>query len=392
MEEVVILGAMRSPIGSFMGGLAGFSATELGALAVQAVLERSGVKGEHIQELYFGNVLQANLGQAPATQVAIKAGLSDTIPATTVNKVCASGMKATMLAAQAIQSGASECVLAVGAESMSNVPYYADKQRAGNKLGHLQLTDGLLKDGLWDVYNDYHMGNAAELCATTYNLSREEQDAYATQSYKRAASAWAEGRFKDETFEVSVPVRGKDPIVIKEDEDYTKVIFEKMGQLKPVFDKAGTVTAANASNLNDGSAAIVLASRSFAEANGYKPLAIIRGFADAAQAPEWFTTAPAKAIPLALHRAGLTAEDIDFYEINEAFSAVCLANNQLLGLNDSKVNVNGGAVAIGHPLGSSGARIITTLLHVLSQNNARYGVAGICNGGGGASAIVLERV
>jgi acetyl-CoA C-acetyltransferase len=236
------------------------------------------------------------------------------------------------------------------------------------------------------------MGNAAELCASTYNLSREDQDAYATQSYKRAAAAWAEGRFKDETFEISVPVRGKDPIVIKEDEDYTKVIFEKMGQLKPVFEKAGTVTAANASNLNDGSAAIVLASRSFAEANGYKPLAIIRGFADAAQAPEWFTTAPAKAIPLALHRAGLTAEDIDFYEINEAFSAVCLANNQLLGLNDSKVNVNGGAVAIGHPLGSSGARIITTLLHVLSQNNARYGVAGICNGGGGASAIVLERV
>jgi acetyl-CoA C-acetyltransferase len=392
MNEVVIIAAARTPIGSFNGSLAGLSATQLGAAAIKGAVERAGINPNQIQEVFMGNVLSANLGQAPATQAATFAGLPNTIPSTTINKVCASAMKAVMLAAQTIQSGANEIVVAGGMESMSNVPYYLDKARNGYRLGHGQIMDGLVKDGLWDVYKNYHMGSAAELCARENNITREEQDAFAIESYKRSAAAVEAGKFKNEIVSVSIPQRKGDPIVISEDEEYKNIKFDKVPTLAPVFDKEGTVTAANASTLNDGAVALVLMSASKAAELGLKPIAAIRSFADAQQAPEYFTTAPAKAIPLALAKAGISASDIDFYEINEAFSVVALANNKILGLDSNKVNVNGGAVALGHPLGTSGARIIATLINVLEQNSGKYGVAAICNGGGGASAIVIEKL
>ncbi len=389
MKEVVIVAATRTPIGSFGGSLAGFSATQLGALVIKSAVEKSGLNADHIQEVYMGNVLSANLGQAPATQAAIFAGLP-VLPATTINKVCASGMKAIMLAAQSIALGQNDITVAGGMESMSNVPYYLDKARNGYRLGNGTLTDGLIKDGLWDVYKDYHMGVAAELCASACKVSREDQDAYAVESYKRAQLAQKEGKFKGEITPVELKDKKGGISFFSDDEEPNAVKFDKIPSLKPVFQKDGTVTAANASTLNDGAAALVLMSAEKAKEMNIKPLAKIVSYADAQQAPEWFTTSPAKAIPLALHRAGLSAEQIDFFESNEAFSVVSIANNRLLGLDPSKVNVNGGAVALGHPLGASGARIIVSLLHFLQLNKAKYGVAGICNGGGGASAMVIE--
>ncbi|HEY0667677.1 MAG TPA: acetyl-CoA C-acyltransferase [Sphingobacteriaceae bacterium] len=391
MKEVYIISAVRTPIGSFGGSLLGFSATRLGAIAIKAAIERAGIQPGAVQELYMGNVLSANLGQAPATQAARYADLPD-IPATTINKVCASGAKAIMLAAQSIALGQNDVVIAGGMESMSNVPYYLDKARNGYRLGHGQLIDGLVKDGLWDVYNDFHMGSAAELCSTDCNISREEQDEYAIESYKRSQAAQASGKFRNEIVPVEIKDRKGNVTLFSEDEEPNSVNFDKIPGLKPVFKKDGTVTAANASTLNDGAAALVLMSKEKAEELKLKPMARILGFADAQQAPELFTTAPAKAIPKALQHAGITANNVDFYEINEAFSVVALANNKLLNLSPEKVNVNGGAVSLGHPLGASGARIIVTLLHVLQQNNAKTGVAGICNGGGGASAIVVENL
>jgi acetyl-CoA C-acetyltransferase len=391
MKEVVIVAATRTPIGSFGGSLSPFSATQLGSFVIKSVIEKSGLKAEHIQEVYMGNVLSANLGQAPATQAAIFAGLPY-LPATTVNKVCASGMKAIMLAATSIASGENDIVLAGGMESMSNVPYYLDKARNGYRLGNGQIIDGLVKDGLWDVYNDYHMGSAAELCATDCHISREEQDAYAIESYKRAQAAQSAGKFRDEITPVELKDKKGDVTLFEDDEEPKAVKFDKIPSLKSVFKKDGTVTAANASTLNDGAAAVILMSREKADELGIKPIAKVVAYADAQQAPEWFTTAPSKAIPLALHRAGLSGDDIDYYEINEAFSVVSIANNQNLKLDPTKVNVNGGAVAMGHPLGASGARIVVTLLNVLQQNGGKYGAAGICNGGGGASAIVIENL
>lgn len=391
MKEVVIVSAVRTPIGSFGGSLSGFSATQLGGFAIKGALERIGLQPALVQEVYMGNVLSANLGQAPATQAAKYAGLPD-LPATTINKVCASGTKAIMLAAQSIALGQNDIVVAGGMESMSNVPYYLDKARNGYRLGHGQITDGLVKDGLWDVYNDYHMGSAAELCAETCNISREDQDNFAIQSYKRAQQAQSDGKFKAEIVAVEIKDRKGEITLFANDEEPAAVKFDKIPALKPVFKKDGTVTAANASTLNDGAAALVLMSAEKAKELGLTPLAKILAYADAQQAPEWFTTAPSKAIPLALQRANITKEQVDYFEINEAFSVVSLANNQALDLNGEKVNVNGGAVAIGHPLGASGARIVVTLLSVLSQNNGKIGVAGICNGGGGASAIVIENL
>ena len=391
MKEVVIVSATRTPIGSFGGSLSSLTATQLGSIAIKSAVEKSGLKPEQIQEVYMGNVMAANLGQAPATQAAIFAGLPY-LPATTVNKVCASGMKAVMLAAQSIALGQNDIVLAGGMESMSNVPYYLDKARNGYRLGNGQITDGLVKDGLWDVYNDYHMGSAAELCAAECHISREEQDVYAIESYNRALISQKEGKFKDEITPVELKDKKGDITLFSDDEEPKTVKFDKIPSLKPVFKKDGTVTAANASSLNDGAAALVLMSKEKAEELGIKPLAKIMAYADAQQAPEWFTTAPSKAIPLALHRAGLTAGQIDYFEINEAFSVVSIANNQALKLDANRVNVNGGAVSLGHPLGASGARIIVTLLHVLQQNKGKYGTAGICNGGGGASAIVIENL
>lgn len=391
MKEVVIVSAVRTPIGSFGGSLSGFSAPQLGGFAIKAAVEKAGIKPGDIQEVYMGNVLSANLGQAPATQAAKFAGLPD-VPSTTINKVCASGTKAIMLAAQSIALGQNDIVLAGGMESMSNVPYYLDKARNGYRLGHGQLTDGLLKDGLWDVYNDYHMGSAAELCAAECSISREEQDAFAISSYKRSQAAQNEGKFTAEVIAIEVKDRKGDITLIDKDEEPFAVKFDKIPGLKPVFKKDGTVTAANASTLNDGAAALVLMSADKAKELGLKPLAKVLAYADAQQAPEWFTTAPAKAIPLALQRAGKALTDVDYFEINEAFSVVSLANNKELGLNGEKVNVNGGAVSLGHPLGASGARIVVTLLSVLAQNNGKIGVAGICNGGGGASALVIEKL
>ena len=390
MKEVYIVSAVRTPMGSFGGALSSLSAPKLGAIAIKEAVKRAGIDASAIQEVFMGNVLSANLGQAPATQATKFAGLGD-IPSTTINKVCASGMKAVMLAAQSIQLGMNDVVVAGGMESMSNVPFYLDKARNGYKLGHQQVTDGLIKDGLWDVYNDYHMGSAAELCATECKISREEQDAFAIESYKRSQEAYAKGLFANEIVPVEIESRGS-VTVVAEDEEYKAVKFDKIPGLKPVFKKDGTVTAANASTLNDGASALVLMSKEKAEALGVKPLAIIRGFADAQQAPEWFTTAPSKAIPRAIAHAGISASDVDYYEINEAFSVVSLANNKELNLDPAKVNINGGAVSLGHPLGSSGSRIIVTLINVLQQQNAKIGVAGICNGGGGASAIVIEKI
>lgn len=391
MREVVIVSALRTAIGSFGGSLSGFTATQLGGFAIKAAVEKAGIKPEDVQEVYMGNVLSANLGQAPATQAAKFAGLPD-VPSTTINKVCASGTKAIMLAAQSIALGQNDIVVAGGMESMSNVPFYLDKARTGYRLGHGQLTDGLVKDGLWDVYNDYHMGSAAELCASTYNITREAQDNYAVSSYKRAQASINDGKFNAEIIPVEVTDRKGNTTIVDKDEDAYSVNFDKLPGLKPVFKKDGTVTAANASALNDGAAALVLMSADKAQEMGLKPLARILSYADAQQAPEWFTTAPSKAIPLALQRAGKSIADVDFFEINEAFSVVSLANNQEMGLSEAQVNVNGGAVAMGHPLGASGARIVVTLLSVLNQNNGKIGVAGICNGGGGASALVIEKL
>lgn len=391
MKEVVIVGAARTPMGSFLGSLSAVSAPQLGAVAIKGALSNAGVDPSQVDEVLMGNVLQANLGQAPARQAAMSAGIPDTVPCTTVNKVCASGMKAIALAAQSIMTGDNDVVVAGGMENMSSVPHYY-MARNGQKLGDVKLADGMVKDGLTDVYNQTHMGNCAELCAREKNFSREQQDAFAIESYTRAAKAWADGRFADEVVPVEVPQRKGDPIVVAEDEEYKNVRMDKIATLRPAFEKDGTVTAANASTLNDGASALVLMSREKAEALGLKPLARIVSYADAAQDPKWFTTAPAKAIPIALGKAGLSTADIDYWELNQAFSVVGLANIAELKLDASKVDVNGGAVALGHPLGSSGSRIIITLLNVLRQNEGRYGAAGICNGGGGASAMVIERL
>jgi acetyl-CoA C-acetyltransferase len=391
VKEVVIVAAVRTPIGSFGGALASLTAVELGAIALKGALDKAGVAPEEVEQVIMGNVISANLGQAPARQAAKKAGLPDTVECTTVNKVCASGSKAIMFGAQAIMLGQADVILAGGMESMSNVPYYLDKARFGAKYGNGQMIDGLVKDGLWDPYHDYAMGNAADATAQHYGITREEQDAFARQSYERSAAAAQAGKKKDEIVPVTITVRGKETVV-SDDEEYTKVQFDKFSGLKAAFTKEGTVTAANASTLNDGAAAVLLMSREKADELGIKPLARILGFADAEQAPEWFTTTPAIAIPKALKHAGLTASDVDFYEINEAFSVVSLANNKLLNLEGTKVNVYGGAVSLGHPLGASGARIVTTLLSVLTQEGGKIGVTGICNGGGGASSIVLEKL
>lgn len=390
MQEVFIVAAKRTAIGSFGGVLSGIPATQLGAAAIRAALNESGIEPSMIDEVFMGQVLQANAGQAPATQASMAAGIPDTVPSTTVNKVCASGMKSIMLAAQSIALGQNHIVVAGGMENMSAVPFYLDKARNGYRLGHGQLTDGLVKDGLWDVYKDYHMGNAAELCAKECSISREQQDEYAIESYKRSQAAWEAGHFKAEIAPVLIPQKGKPDLIVDRDEEYTKVDFAKIPNLKPVFQKDGSVTAANASTLNDGAAALLLVSGDKVKELGLKPLAKILSYADAQQAPEWFTTAPAKALPIALSRAGKKPEQIDFYEINEAFSVVALANNQLMKLDPAKVNVWGGAVSLGHPLGCSGARIIVTLLHVLLANQGKTGAAGICNGGGGASSMVIE--
>ncbi len=391
MKEVYIISAVRTPIGSFGGSLANFSATQLGSIAIKGVLEKSKIKPSDVEEVIMGNVLTANLGQAPARQAAIFAGLPTSVVCTTINKVCASGMKAVMLGAQSIMLGNADIVIAGGMESMSNVPYYADRARFGIRLGHSTMTDGIIKDGLWDVYKDYHMGNAAENTARQMNITREMQDNFAIESYKRAAEAVKSGAFKEEIVPVKIEQRGKEPLVISEDEEYTKVNFEKIPGLKPVFDKEGSVTAANASTLNDGASALLLMSKEKAESLGIKPIASIIGFADAEQDPEWFTTTPSLAIPKAIKLAGISASEVDYYEINEAFSVVSIANNIKLGLDPSKVNIYGGAVALGHPIGCSGARIITTLTSVLNNKNGAIGVSGICNGGGGASALVIRK-
>ncbi|MCB9185606.1 MAG: acetyl-CoA C-acyltransferase [Flavobacteriales bacterium] len=390
MKEVYIVAAARTPMGSFNGKLASVPAPKLGAIAIKGALQQAGVDDKEVQEVFMGNVLSAGLGQAPARQAAIFAGLPDTVPCTTVNKVCASGMKAIMLGAQSIMLGDNDVVVAGGMENMSSVPHYLPGSRIGTKYGSITMLDGLAFDGLTDVYHNYPMGNAAELCATECNISREDQDAYAIESYKRSAAAWEAGAFKNEIVPVEVPQRRGDALVVDTDEEFTNVMMDKIPSLRPAFTKDGTVTAANASTMNDGAAAVVLMSKEKAEALGVKPLAKIVSFADAAQAPEWFTTAPAKAMPKAFGKAGWSASDIDLFEINEAFSVVALANNQKLGLDASKVNVNGGAVSLGHPLGCSGARIIVTLVHALKNRGLKKGASGICNGGGGASALCLE--
>ncbi|RTQ52284.1 acetyl-CoA C-acyltransferase [Hymenobacter gummosus] len=391
-KEVYVISAVRTPIGSFGGALASLSATELGGIALKGALDKAGVEPKHVQQVIMGNVISANLGQAPARQAALKAGLGYEVECTTVNKVCASGSKAIMMAAQAIMLGQADVVLAGGMESMSNVPYYLDKARFGAKYGHGQMIDGLMKDGLWDPYHNYAMGNAAENTAKEMSITREEQDAFAIESYTRSANAAKAGKKKDEIIPVTIEQRGK-TVVIEDDEEYLKVDFAKVPGLKPAFIKeGGTVTAANASTLNDGAAAVLLMSKDKAEELGLTPVAKVLGFADAEQAPEWFTTSPALAIPKALKHAGVSAEQVDFYEINEAFSVVSLANNKLLNLEGTKVNVYGGAVSLGHPLGASGARIVTTLLNVMQNEGGKIGVTGICNGGGGASSLVFEKL
>lgn len=391
MKEVYIVSAMRTPVGSFNGALASVSATKLGATAIKGALDKIKLAPAEVQQVYMGCVLQGNLGQAPARQAAKFAGLPNETQCTTVNKVCASGLKSVIIAAQNIMLGDADVVVAGGMENMTQVPYYLDQARNGYRLGHGQVIDGVVKDGLTDVYHNNHMGNSAELCAKEMKITREEQDAYAIESYKRSAAAWKAGKFTEEVVPLIISTR-KGDVTVSEDEEYKQVNFEKVPQLKPVFDKAGTVTAANASTLNDGASALVLMSKEKAEKLGLKPMAKILAYADAEQAPEWFTTAPSRAIPNAVAKAGLKMTDIEYFEINEAFSVVSIANNRLMNLDPAKVNINGGAVSLGHPLGSSGSRILVTLLHVLKQQNARYGAAGICNGGGGASAIVVERL
>ena len=391
MKEIYIVSAVRTAFGSFGGTLAGVSATRLGAAAIKGALDKIKLDGKLVNEVIMGSVLQANLGQAPARQAAKFAGLPDHVNCTTVNKVCASGMKSIMLAAQSIMLGDNDVVVAGGMENMSSVPFYSDSTRWGAKYGNAQLIDGLAKDGLTDVYGDFPMGNCAELCAKEMSFSREAQDAFAIESYKKSAAAWSAGKFNDEVVEITVKTK-KGDVLFSEDEEYKNVNFEKIPTLKPVFIKEGTVTAANASTMNDGAAALVLMSKEKAEELGLKPLAKIKGFADAEQAPEWFTTSPSLAMPKAAQKAGLTIKDLDYFEFNEAFSVVGLANIKLLDLDASKVNVNGGAVSLGHPLGASGARIIVTLINVLKQNGGKFGGAAICNGGGGASAMVIENI
>lgn len=389
-KEVVIVSAKRTPIGSFLGSLSSIPATKLGAVAIKGALESINLKPELVDEVFMGNVVQAGNGQAPARQAALGAGIPKDVSCTTVNKVCASGMKSVMLGAQAIMAGSAEIVIAGGMENMSLIPHYVHL-RNGKKFGPETLVDGLQKDGLVDAYNQEAMGTCADACAVEYKFSREEQDEFAIQSYKRSQKAWEEGKFKNEVVPVEVPQRRGEPVLVSEDEEYKNVKMDKIASLRPAFSKEGTVTAANASTINDGASALILMSREKAEEMGFPVLATIRGFADAAQDPEKFTTAPAKALPKALDHAGIALENVDFFEFNEAFSVVGLANMKILGLDSKNVNVNGGAVSLGHPLGCSGARILTTLINVLEQNNAKIGAAAICNGGGGASAMVIER-
>ena len=391
MKEVYIVSAVRTPIGSFMGSLSTVPAPKLGAAAIKGALEKSGIDPKIIDEVIMGNVMSANLGQAPARQAAMFAGLDQDVPCTTVNKVCASGMKAIAMAAQSIKAGDNEVVVAGGMENMSSVPHYM-QARNGVKLGNINIIDGMVKDGLTDVYNDTHMGVCADMCAKEYGFSREDQDNFAIDSYKKSAAAWEAGKFNDEIVPVEVPQRRGDAVIVDKDEEYSNVRMDKIPTLRPAFQKDGTVTAANASTLNDGASALILASGEAVKKYGLTPLAKVTSYADAAQAPEWFTTTPSKAIPIALGKAGLATADVDYWELNEAFSVVGLANTKELGLDPAKVDVNGGAVSLGHPLGNSGSRIIVTLINVLKQNNGKYGGAGICNGGGGASAMIIENV
>lgn len=390
MKNVVIVEAKRTPVGSFGGSLSSFSAPELGSMTIIEVLKSAGIKQSDVNEVVLGNVLTAGVGQAPARQAALKAGLSELTPSTTVNKVCASGMKSIMIAANQIQLEEADIIVAGGMESMSNTPYYLPKHRFGSKLGHGKVEDGIIKDGLWDVYNDFHMGNAAEICAKECNISREQQDEFAITSYKRAIEAHENGYFDDEIITVKVTDRKGNVTEVEMDEELEKVNYDKIPNLNPVFDREGTVTAANASSINDGAAAVLVMSEEKAKELGLKPLARILSQASAAKSPEWFTTAPSDAIPKALKRAGLDKDEMDLFEINEAFSVVSLANNQIMELDPEKVNIHGGAVSIGHPIGCSGARIVVTLLHALKRTGGKYGCAGICNGGGGASAMVVE--
>ena len=392
MKEVVIVSAARTPIGSFGGALSGISAPNLGAIAIKGALEKAGLQAELVEEVYMGNVLQAGIGQAPARQAAMFAGIPQDVPCTTINKVCSSGMKAVMMAAQSIKSGDADVIVAGGMENMSAVPHYLPSGRNGVKLGNISMTDGLVLDGLTDVYNNQHMGLCAELCASEHEFSREDQDGFALESYRRSAAAWEAGKYNDEVVPVAVPQRRGEDVIVDTDEDFSKVRADKVPALRPVFKKDGTITAANASNINDGACAMVIMSADKAAELGLTPVAKIRGYADAAHEPEWFTTAPAKALPKALAKAGVDQNDVDYFEFNEAFSVVGLANMKILGLYPEKVNVNGGAVSIGHPLGASGARIVTTLLSVLDQNSGTLGAAAICNGGGGASAMVVEKL
>lgn len=390
-KEVVIVSAARTPIGSFMGALSSIPAPRLGAIAIKGAMDRINLDPSLVQEVFMGQVVQAGSGQAPARQAAIYAGIPNTVPCTTVNKVCSSGMKAVMHAAQTIALGDADIVVAGGMENMSLIPHYYHA-RSATKFGPATMEDGMQKDGLVDAYDNNAMGVCADACAVEYNFSREDQDAFAIQSYKRSAAAWDSGKFNNEVVPVEIPQRRGEPIVVSKDEEYTNVILDKIPSLRAVFTKDGTVTAANASTINDGAGAMVLMSKEKAQELGLKPLAVIKSYADAAQEPKWFTTAPAKALPKALSKAGISMDQIDFFEFNEAFSVVGLANMKILGLTDTNVNVNGGAVSLGHPLGCSGARILITLLNVLEQNNAKIGAAAICNGGGGASAMVIERL
>ena len=390
-KEVFIIAAVRTPIGAFLGGLSKVPATTLGAIAIKGALDKSGVKAELIDEVFMGNVLQAGVGQAPAKQASLGAGLGNNVPCTTVNKVCASGMKAIMFGAQSIIAGDNEIVVVGGMENMSQVPHYFDG-RQGTKFGNIGMLDGITKDGLLDVYSKVPMGNCAELCAKEYGFTREDQDNFAITSYTRSAEAWKSGKFTNEIIPVPVPQRKGDPIIISEDEEYKNVFLDKIPSLRPAFEKEGTITAANASTLNDGASALILASKEAVEKHGLKPIAKIISYADAAQAPEWFTTAPSLAIPKALAKVGMTTDNVDYWELNQAFAVVGLANTKILGLNPSKVDVNGGAVALGHPLGNSGSRVIVTLINVLKQNNGKIGGAAICNGGGGASAMIIENI
>jgi len=388
-KEVFIISAARTPMGSFLGGLSSVSATTLGSFAIKGALEKGNVNAELIDEVYMGNVLQAGVGQAPARQAAVEAGIGKNVPCTTVNKVCASGMKSIMLGAQSILCGDNDVVVTGGMENMSQTPHYTSG-RNSIKFGNINVLDGIVKDGLLDVYNKVPMGNCAELCAKEHNITREDQDNFAITSYKRTAAAWEKGLFNEEVVPVAVPQRRGDAIIVSEDEEYKNVKLEKIPALRPAFDKEGTITAANASTLNDGASALILASAEAVEKHGLKPIAKIISYADAAHEPEWFTTAPSKAVPIALKKAGLETSDVDFWELNQAFSVVGIANTKLLGLDPEKVDVNGGAVSMGHPLGNSGSRIMVTLINVLKQNGGKIGGAGICNGGGGASAMIIE--